>query len=503
MNIAIRVDASLQIGSGHLMRCLTLADALHDQGASVTFLCRHLPDSLAERVAIKGHQVRFLPELPFVDEGATAHSRWLGVTRAADARACCEALQGRDWAWLIVDHYALDAAWETTLRKHCQRILVIDDLADRPHDCDALLDQNLYQGMSERYHGLLPAACQTLLGPSYALLRSEFAEWRQHSRPRHGVVQRLLVFFGGMDADNATGSALAAIARLERPALAVDVVIGNQHPQRDAILANCQQHGWQCHVQTDRMALLMSQADLAIGAGGSATWERCALGLPALALCLADNQRQLVDDGACAGILHGPDIDPYDSEALYRHLAALLEAPHWRTQLSQRGWQCVDARGVQRVVGVLLQPQLAIRPAQAADSESLYLWRNHPEVRSVSRNSDPISRAVHERWLSATLVNPQRCLLIGERDGRAVGVLRYDLSGERAEVSIYLTPDCAKGAGLGKALLRAGEYWLRQHYPEIVWLDAEALAGNQPSQKLFLGDAYQLAAQTFEKRISN
>lgn len=503
MNIAIRVDASLQMGSGHLMRCLTLADALHDQGASVTFLCRHLPDSLAERVVIKGHQVRFLPELPFVDEGATVHSRWLGVTQADDARACSEALQGRAWAWLIVDHYALDAQWETAMRAHCRQILAIDDLADRSHDCDVLLDQNLYQNMTERYDGLLPAACQTLLGPSHALLRPEFAEWRQRSQPRQGAVQRLLVFFGGVDVGNATGSALAAIARLERPALAVDVVIGNQHPQRSTILATCQQHGWQCHVQTDQMAALMSQADLAIGAGGSATWERCALALPALTLCLADNQRQLVDDGACAGILHGPNIDPYDAEALYRHLSVLLDSPLWCARLSQRGWQYVDARGVERVAGVLLQPQLVIRPAQISDSESLYLWRNHPEVRTVSRNSQPIPREGHESWLSATLANPQRCLLIGERDGQAVGVLRFDLSGERAEVSIYLTPACAKGAGLGRALLRAGERWLHQHHPEIIWLDAEALAGNLPSQKLFLGGAYKLAAQTFEKRISN
>ncbi|MEH6873424.1 MAG: UDP-2,4-diacetamido-2,4,6-trideoxy-beta-L-altropyranose hydrolase [Candidatus Competibacter sp.] len=308
MRVAIRADASIQIGSGHVMRCLTLAEALRERGAEVHFVCRDLPGHLGGVLADKGYLVQWLPA-PAAEGAAipahTAHSAWLGVPWAVDADQTRERLTG--WPeidWLIVDHYALDRAWESRLRPLVKRIMVIDDLADRPHDCDLLLDQNLYEGMEQRYAGLVPADCRLLLGPRYALLRPEFRKAREQLRQRDGVVRRILVFFGGADPTNETAKALRAIQRLERPDIAVDVVVGAANPHRAEIEALCAElPNASFHCQVANMAELMARADLAIGAGGSTVWERCALNLPSIIWVVAENQNKSIEYLAKSGLL--------------------------------------------------------------------------------------------------------------------------------------------------------------------------------------------------------
>ncbi len=255
MRIAIRVDASSQIGTGHFMRCLTLADALKQSGVQIRFVCRHMPEHLRDMLNTKGHEFAPLNGIPSeeaVDD--TSHAHWLGVSQAQDATDTGYALSDQTWDWLVVDHYALDARWETVLRNTAKKILVIDDIADRQHDCDVLLDQNFYADMDTRYTGKVPAHCQLLLGPRYALLREEFRRLHEQVKPRNGPVKRVLVFFGGVDADNYTGRAIEALTEIGIEELHVDVVIGAQHPNREQIKAICVQHGFMCHIQTNKMA---------------------------------------------------------------------------------------------------------------------------------------------------------------------------------------------------------------------------------------------------------
>ncbi|RPH61961.1 MAG: UDP-2,4-diacetamido-2,4,6-trideoxy-beta-L-altropyranose hydrolase, partial [Burkholderiales bacterium] len=297
MRVAFRTDASDRIGTGHLMRCLTLADALRAAGARTRFVCRPLPQGLGELVASRGHELVVLPAGTTVaghggrlppGEAAPAHAAWLDATQGDDAEATLAVLAGGgDRDWLVVDHYALDARWESRLRARANRILAIDDLADRRHDCDALLDQNFYADMHGRYRGLVPDGCAMLLGPRYALLRPEFAAARAVLGIRGEAVRRVLVFFGGVDARNLTGAALDALDAIGTD-LEVDVVIGATHPQHDAIVARCAARArTTCHVQASNMAELIAAADIGVGAAGVATWERCALGLPALAVAVA------------------------------------------------------------------------------------------------------------------------------------------------------------------------------------------------------------------------
>jgi len=302
--IAFRTDASKLIGTGHFMRCITLADTLKKKGAQIRFISRNLPVHLRDMLVAKDMEFVLLSsDATPSPAGDLAHASWLGTSQAQDAQTTIQALSGQSWDWLVVDHYALDARWESALRGTAKKIMVIDDIADRQHDCDVLLDQNFYADMQTRYADKVPAHCQLLLGPRYALLRDEFRKLREQVKPRAGAVKKILVFFGGVDADNYTGQAIEALTEIDIRGLHVDVVIGAQHPYREAIEKACSAQGYVCHVQTNRMAELMADADLAIGAGGSANWERCAMGLPSLIMVLAENQNKAAKDLDAAGVL--------------------------------------------------------------------------------------------------------------------------------------------------------------------------------------------------------
>lgn len=350
-HIAFRTDASSQIGTGHFMRCLTLADALKQRGAHIRFISCDLPMHLRDMLAAKGMELASLNSNSKASPAEDlAHAHWLRTSQAEDAQAAIQAMSDRSWDWLIVDHYALDFRWESMLRQTAKRILVIDDIADRQHDCDVLLDQNFYADMQKRYTGKVPAHCQLLLGPRYALLRDEFRKLREQAKPRNGTVKKILVFFGGVDADNYTGLAIQALAAIGNKALHIDVVIGAQHPCREQIKAVCAQHGFICHVQTGKMAELMAAADLAIGAGGSASWERCCLGLPALLVALAENQVDIAKalDSIDACVYLGTK-GTVNSLAIQRAITNFLDMHDQLEMISRHAFLLVDGMGVDRV----------------------------------------------------------------------------------------------------------------------------------------------------------
>jgi UDP-2,4-diacetamido-2,4,6-trideoxy-beta-L-altropyranose hydrolase len=350
-HIAFRADATNQIGTGHFMRCLTLADGLRQRGAHIRFISRDLPVHLRNMLAAKDMEFVALDSnagSSFTDE--LAHSHWLGTSQAQDAEATIQALSEQAWDWLIVDHYALDTRWESALRGTAKRIMVIDDIADRNHDCDILLDQNFYVDMQTRYVDKVPFHCRLLLGPRYALLRDEFRKLREQVKPRTGPVKRILVYFGGVDADNCTSQAINALAEMGTKGLHVDVVIGAQHPSRAEIEMNCAARGFVCHVQTDKMAELMAAADLTIGAGGSASWERCCLGLPALLVSLANNQvgiSKALDLSGCCIYLGA--FKKVNTSAIKHEITELLRAHNRLEMISRRAFSFADGMGVDRV----------------------------------------------------------------------------------------------------------------------------------------------------------
>lgn len=361
MNIFIRTDSSRQMGVGHVMRCLTLADVLRSEGAEVSFICRELPGHICELVEVKGYGIFRLPyieALPTSDiEQRTLHSHWLGVGWEVDAEQTLDVLsqKGQMVDWMVVDHYALGKQWEATIRPFVKRIMIIDDLADRPHDCDLIVDQNLFKDMENRYEKLIPGSSRALIGPKYALLHQQFIEARKTLRKRNGTIERILVFFGGSDPTNETLKALGAMRMLNRDNIAIDVVIGAANPYEEQIRQYCADlPNVTLYNHTENMAQLMAEADLAIGAGGVTTWERCCLGLPAVIIAVAYNQVAIAKevDRHGAGIYLGV-AENITADQIKEEIEKLLSKPDTIIALSKKAASLVDGQGAERVMKVL------------------------------------------------------------------------------------------------------------------------------------------------------
>lgn len=355
-----RTDASVDIGIGHVMRCLTLADALRAQGARCSFVCRLVPGHQIDTITARGFPVTALPAVaptPGTD-GGLAHATWLAGDWQDDAQRMVAALGGSVIDLLVVDHYALDARWEAALRPHTRLLLAIDDLADRHHAADLLLDQNLGRQAADYTPWLGPAAT-LLTGPRYALLRPEFQAWRDRSLARRATapVRRLLVTMGGIDQHNLTSGVLRALAACNLPAaLAVDVVLGSAAPWLDDVRQCCARAPWpgRLHIDHRDMAALMAACDLAIGAAGATSWERCCLGLPTLMVAIAANQHPIAQALAHAGAGCNLQADAARDSA---QLGAALQAMTAADQLqraSRAASALVDGLGTMRVCDALL-----------------------------------------------------------------------------------------------------------------------------------------------------
>ncbi len=289
--VVIRTDASSLIGSGHVMRCLTLADELQSYGKEVVFVCRLLEGNACNYIKQRGYRVYPITSAIPLDLKAQPYDQEdIAVTIEAaveHTQSTCD--------WLIVDHYNIDEQWEKEMRPYCSKRMAIDDLADRRHDVDILLDQNLSEHPQSRYKGLVSEQCRMLLGVEFLLLRPSFFEARRTLRKRSGYLERLLVFFGGSDPTDETTKALHSLALIPYKEIFVDVVIGQANPRRHQIEQHCQMmKNVTLHIQIENVAELIAKADFALGAGGVAMWERCYLGLPSAVTIVADNQAEAV-----------------------------------------------------------------------------------------------------------------------------------------------------------------------------------------------------------------
>lgn len=499
MKVIFRADASTRIGSGHVMRCATLAEELRRRGAKVSFICRAMPGDYSEWLIERGIEVALLPGFPADDGGNStdSYAGWLGVPleqEIAEMAECLTAAGPVDW--LVVDHYALDVEWEKAMRGQVGKILCIDDLANRSHDCDLLLDQNYCAEPASRYAGLVPEGAVTLVGPRYALLRPEFAFWRGKMQERDGIVRRMLLFMGGSDSANVTKIALQAFAQLHSRTLSwqVDVVLGSGNPHLEEIQSLCSGLSWirlHQNLGSNEMAALMAHADFAIGAGGSTNWERACLGLPSLIFAVADNQmeplRRLVEAGYVAGEARAPDL-----ERLLFWLQLLPENASWLRGLGKKSAALVDGEGARRVADRMRSTQITFRRAIGADCEDVWRWRNAPAVRNNASNPGEIDLMSHRQWFERTLQDPCKILLIAEWNQRPIGIARFDLDGSLATVSVFRVPGIAAPGGL----IRAASQWLARNRPDLTGIIAEVLIGNSVSLAAFLDAGYRHVKNT-------
>ena len=354
MRVAFRVDASAESGTGHIMRCCTLANALRASGARTLFICRDLPDSLNDALHARGHDVVQLGGMaPGAELGELEHAHWLGATQAHDAEQTLRAVADYEPDWVVVDHYGIDVGWERVVRRRVPLLMAIDDLADRHHECEVLLDQNLVENLERRYEGRVPQTCQSLLGPRYALLGPAYAGLRCSTQPRTAV-ERILIFFGGADRHNLTGRALEAVLSLGRNDLHIDVVLSLSGADVEAVQKVAARSSTvTCHRGLPTLAPLVASSDLAIGSFGATSWERLCLGLPTLAVLMARNQREVAAALDRAGVaLCIGSAETVTAASIAERVSAVLSGADIRAW-SARCMEFCDGEGTQRVLDVI------------------------------------------------------------------------------------------------------------------------------------------------------
>lgn len=355
--IIIRCDSSVSIGTGHIYRCRTLARALKARGSDIFFVCRRQTGDLISLLQ-EEFPVLPLPELPLKPCDGLAdrdlYSSWLGCSQYQDVDDCYRAVVEANitsFDWLIVDHYGLDHIWQSRLLNYFSsgdlspKLLVLDDLADRIHQADILLDQNFFGSSTQhRYQNLVPSRCLQLLGPKFSLLGPEYSYLHPLVPPRTEL-QRVLIFFGGVDNNDLTITALQALTNPIFSSLAVDVVLGRHVSRReDIVKIASQRSNTNLYNSLPSLAGLMVRADLAIGACGATTWERACLGLPSLVIPIAANQlesAQYLLNSSCIMLISNFNI----AESISSAIARCLAAPGLLTELSIKSAKLVDGHG--------------------------------------------------------------------------------------------------------------------------------------------------------------
>ncbi len=464
MKVVFRTDASLQIGSGHVMRCLTLADALKDQGAQCHFVSREHPGHLLELIRQRGHSVTAL-QAGKVIAGAMVedhtrqpvHAAWLGCDWQTDARQTGVILADLQPDWLVVDHYALDQRWEEALATRYRRLLVIDDLADRPHTCDLLFDQNFGRTVID-YERLLTVHCRLLLGSAHALLRPEFAARRATSLARRAAngVRHFLIQMGGIDQHNYTGEALSVLRECDLPVdTRINVVLSRDAPAIDAVmrLAAAMKYPTTVMVGVGNMAKLMEESDLAIGSGGGATYERIYMGLPSILRPTAANQIEHLRKMAAAGLFE-----------LYEDASSLAHRIERIVQCGAHTPPSVVGDGTAELALELLHPRVTLRQPRALDVRRTFRWLQDDELRVLFLMRQKPELESHFRYWKTILHDPQQhvfSIYDGFTHVGNAGLKNLSAAKGEAEIWLYLGDKRTRGKGAGQQALNELERIIR------------------------------------------
>lgn len=444
-----RVDASVEMGSGHVMRCLTLANALRIQNILCYFICREHSGNLCGILEKQGYTVFRMPMLALSNKGLSGYERWLGVDYIEDAKQTIQILESKleYVSWLVVDHYGVDQSWETLVRSYTKRIMVIDDLANRVHNCDLLLDQT-YGRREYKYCKLLPSSCETLLGANYSLLRPEFAQYREASLRKRvtPTLKKLLVSMGGMDAGNITGQILQALSESKYSRdFEVTIILGELAPHVEEVKQLAQLMPFPTSILSgvDNMAAVMSDMDLAVGAAGSTTWERCCLGLPCIQVLTAENQTEIISTLESVNAI----IRLYSIDDLELAISKAL------SQLKKMSVICsvvTDGQGVNRVTNSLLGDNSFVRavslsPVSENDKDFLFSLQTEGSRRYAKNSSIP-SYSEHCSWFSMIFNSADSVIFLVLFYENKAGMVRLDnlVTEEDIELSIIVAAEFSR-----------------------------------------------------------
>lgn len=470
MRVLFRCDASAEIGGGHVMRCLTLAHELGARGADCTLACTEETPTIVPALKSGEFPVMILADAMDPASITSTEERW-------------------DVA--VVDHYGLSQDYERALRETSKRILVVDDLANRKHDCDWLLDQTFGRDPAD-YEELVPPGSSLLTGSEYCLVRPEFAKARPASlaaKSADGPLRRLFVSLGLTDIGGITAEAVEGALHAGLDAQ-IDVVVGQSAESLPRLCEIGAEHAnVVIHIAPENICELMAAADIAIGAAGTSSWERCCLGLPTIMLCIADNQRMTAQILEKTGAVMATSSD---TTAIAKALRRLAGASAVRMTMSRAAAAVTDGAGAQRVADILMSAPglVTARRATKSDSHTVWIWRNDEQARAASLDASEIPLAMHDAWWSRQLKNSADDMFICEIDGTSAAHVRFELNNEANwRVSIVSDPR-VRGRGLGSTILAACIAMFEKSRPNAR-LVAEIREENVASHKIFCANGFK------------
>jgi UDP-2,4-diacetamido-2,4,6-trideoxy-beta-L-altropyranose hydrolase len=471
--LLIRADAGVNMGTGHAMRCLALAQAWQDSGGRCVFVMANSTSAVERRLKAEGIEVETLT---------------VGVGSAEDAKQTVHIGGEQNADWIVVDGYQFDSAYQSAVRTAEFKLLLIDDnFRAGPYHADIVLNQNIHAKSGS--YANCDSSTQFLLGSRYVLLRKEFRPWRNWRREISANGRRVLVTMGGSDPNNLTASVVDAIRKLSIPNLETIVLVGGSNPHLSPIEKSIQSDSTRVIIDAANVPELMAWADVAVSGAGTTLWEMCFLGLPGILLVLAENQEDVAATAGKMGIAWslGNAMD-VSVPALAEKLAALLDSKSSRMSQSKEGKKLVDGRGAERVVAFL--SGLELRRTTDSDCEVFWEWANDAEARAASFNGKMISWEDHEKWFQAKLDDPKAMFYTAmNRDGVPIGEIRYQVNDKRAVLSISLDARF-RGGGWGQKILAVGAERIFQD-TGVEFIDAYVKPTNLVSLKLFAGAGFQ------------
>ena len=466
MNLLIRADANVSMGTGHAMRCLALAQAWQDEGGHAIFAMSDCTPSVEERLRREGIRVAAIKASPGSVEDSTQTAE-LALENHAD--------------WVVVDGYKFGSEYQRNIKAAGLKLLFIDDNGHANHYCaDAILNQNLHA--TAELYSKREAYTRLLLGPRNAMLRREFKKWRGWKREIADRARKVLVTFGGSDPQNLTKAVIESLSSVGD--LEVTVVVGGNNPHLPALRKTIAQSAKYVQVitNTTNMPELLASTDIAIAAAGITVWEMCLMGLPAIITDIAANQAPLALSLSSFGAVIHVDCRDLRRE-LPRTLKSMVSSAELRQRMSDKARQVVDGKGTSRVLA-LLRDDFRLRRAKKSDCRSFWKWANDPEVRAMSFSSEPIPWERHVNWFKSKLCDASAALYFATDDtGKSIGQVRYELNGGRAVLSLNIGSEF-RGRGYGTRMLHLATEQLFQD-STISAIDAFVKPSNQRSLRLF------------------
>jgi len=489
VTIVIRVDASSQIGVGHLLRCLSLANKLFELGFAIVFVCNGLTEKTYTPIHKSKHRVLFFSLDNISKSNISENYDWQN-----DAKLTIELLISNNIKTdlVLVDHYQLEKKWENQLKHYCDIIVVIDDLFNREHQCNLIVNQ----GVSDNnYDNLVPANCLLLIGPNYALISDEYFVYREKSirRKNEETNQKLtvVVFFGGGNNNKLFNWILPILAETVITNISFKIVSSLPLVLNSESLSCLEDdHRFELLCGLNGIYDLLANSDFAIAAGGVSTWERCSLGIPTLVIQTAENQQDNIQFLLKNNIGIKIDWQKSDNSAVQMLIEKFVSSSSMRKDMSDRAYMKCDGLGVSRVaiaIETLINPNssttdVSLISANEEHEDIILKWQNQPGARAHSRNTKMPTVMEHNIWFTAKLQNPRCIFKLILFDDKLVGFVRLDLmdNGNNYEISILISSEL-RAKGLGIATLKL----IRKIIPRKISLYAYIKHENYASVSLF------------------